>query len=174
MNNKFYIFLDFDGVFNFYRYVLDMQKQNKREELALYVCPENMRIFNKVLNEIRAYGLTPKIVISSNRRYTEYKELVNKLLACGIDYQGTFDRTEPTSFGEQPKQEIGRYLSKHNIKNNYVIIDDMVEDIRRYVAKENLLEASGLYGTGLNEENFKIFEKKLNKLVPTLDFSNEK
>ena len=175
MDNKFYIFLDFDGVFNYYSYVTEMQKQNKYDELALYVCPDNIRVFNKILNEIKSYGLAPKIVISSNRKYNEYNEVTNKLIESGIDYKGSFDRTQPTSIGEKkPKLEIGRYLTLHNIENNYVIIDDILEDLRRYVPKENLLETSGLSGTGLNEKNFETFKENLKKLVPTLDLSNEK
>lgn len=137
MNNKkdFYIFLDFDGVFNYFKWVLYAQNNDLYEENSLYICPDNMVVFNRILNEVRLNNFLPKIVISSDRRFAQMEELIEQLNKFGVDYKGNYDRTSYIAAGERRGFDIIQYLNKLNIKDDFIVIDDNVEDIKYYVNK---------------------------------------
>ena len=156
---EFYIFLDFDGVFNYFDYVTNAVKNNHREENALYVCEDIVQFFNQILNDLRQNNFEPKIVISSDRRFELMNELVNQLTKHKVDYSGQYDKTGQISVGERRGCDIKEYIIKHKINGNYMVIDDKTEDIKHYIKPNHILKTSGLSGTGLNQEDYNTFKQ---------------
>lgn len=176
MNNKkdFYIFLDMDGVFNSYSWYIYV-KNNKLEEkgFSSEFCPDNLTVFNKILNDLRENDFNPKIIIISGRREEKMQELISNFKKFGIDYNGNYDRT---GYEEKYKMyEIATYAGKHNIgmNDNFIIIDDEVNEMKRHydIHVCHFLQTSGLNGTGLNEDDYKNF-KEIN-LPQIIELSNE-
>ena len=174
MNNKnnFYIFLDFDGVFNYFDLIKKTKKRNLHVEKALYICPKTISVFNRILSELRNNNFNPKIVIHSDRRFQDMDELLEQFKKFGIDYEDKYDRTGFIDKGERRVFDILKFISKNNIVDNFIIIDDNVRDIKKYFPEDKILETSGLHDCGLSEENFKDFKK--NKFQKNINNKNKR
>jgi hypothetical protein len=172
MNKKdFYIFLDIDGVFNSYGWAYHVKK-NKLEEKGYHeeFCPDNLKIFNKMLKEIRNNNFEPKIILSSDWRKERLEEAVALFKKYGIDYEGEYDKTgiakliPPDKEGMRRASEIASYCEANEIdlKDSFIIIDDKIPEIRRYMYilhPSHFLQTSGKGGAGLNDDNFKTFKE---------------
>lgn len=164
MNDKkdFYIFLDHDGVFNYWRYIFRAEKLKLEEKgFSREFCPANLKVFNKILKELRENNFEPKIVITSDRRDEKMQEFVNNFKKFGIDYNGEYDQTGKKELYKM--YEIATYAGKHNIgiNDNFIIIDDYANDMKRHYSLHpcHFLQTSGLNGTGLNNDDFIRFKE---------------
>lgn len=159
---KFYIFLDIDGVINHYNWLKKYYFENlKKEGFHQFFCPENIEALNKLLCFLTEKNYQPKIVLSSNWRILEKRyELCKKLLIkYGLNYDDDFDKTCIKYNGHRGKQ-ILEFMSNKNITDNFVIIDDEMRDISPYFDDKNLIKTSGLFKRGITEEQIINFIKK--------------
>ena len=64
-------------------------------------------------------------------------------------------------------EQIINYMDEHNIKNNYVIIDDKLKYIKNYFHKKNIILSTGLFGYGLTKSNIEnyIENHEQNKII---------
>lgn len=122
-NNNFYIFLDIDGVLTNWNYALSL---NNKKEIANImsegVCENNINALNHLIEIISNY-YTPIIVITSIRRILDYDTLIFTLRNCNLKYNNEFYKTE-IDHNRNRTIEIKKYISKNNINDNYIIIDD--------------------------------------------------
>ena len=94
--------------------------------------------------------------------------LLNK---CHIDYKDSYDRTglNIVTPGEDRTArgfEIYTYMKKHNIQNNYVIIDDHIDELQIPQIKSfHILQTSGLWQLGLSPKDAIRFK---NELLPQI------
>lgn len=141
------IFLDFDGVLSHYNsgYNID---------------PEKVELLLKIVEETGA-----KIVISSSWRYNTV-ELTKKKLGDLSFFEHTIDVTPRLTYvvdggyHSVPRgEEIKCWLKKHKNIDNYVILDDEVNDMLFY-QKDHIVETD-MY-TGLSEKHVKQAIKILN------------
>ncbi|MGD9901507.1 MAG: HAD domain-containing protein [Spirochaetales bacterium] len=171
----FYIFLDHDGVFNFWRWIISAKEHKLGEKGFSYeFCPANLKVFNKILQTLRENNFNPKIVITSGRRDEKMQEFVSNFKKFGIDYDGEYDRTGGTQLYKM--YEIATYAGRHNIGMNdsFVIIDDEVNEMRRHydLDPSHFLQTSGLSGRGLNYKDFLRFKE--DNLPKIMALSSEK
>jgi|LGOV01.1.fsa_nt_gb hypothetical protein len=184
MNDKkdFYIFLDIDGVFNSYGWAHHVKKNNlEKEGFSAEFCSDNLKIFNKMLKEIRSNNFEPKIILSSDWRKERFQEAIDLFNKYGIEYDGEYDKTgnahiPPDKEGMKRASEIASYCEANDIdlKDSFIIIDDKIPEIRRYIYilhPSHFLQTSGEGGTGLNESNFKTFKE--NNLPQIIELSNQ-
>jgi len=113
----FYIFLDYDGVFNYWEWIYKVKgSELEAKGYSFEFCPDNLKVFNKILKTIRENNFNPKIIITSGRRDEKMQEFIGNFKKFGIDYDENYDRT---GYEKKHKMdEIATYSGKHNIGMN--------------------------------------------------------
>lgn len=171
---NFYIFLDIDGVFNCYQWLIktgQLTSENFYTDLHWEICSANVKVFNRILKTLRENNFKPKIVISSAWRYGRMQKAIDLFNKYGIDYQDNYDKTGlnivmPGEERSARGYEISSYLKNHNIKNNYVVIDDEVSELHPFYIKPNhILQTSGLHNLGLSPKNADRFKKEILPII---------
>lgn len=166
----FYIFLDIDGVFNCYKWLVktgQLTKDNYYTDFHWEICPVNVKIFNKLLSTLRENNYNPKIVISSGWRYHKMQKAIDSFNKFGIDYKEPYDKTRLSLYilgaDKSPRwAEIVTYLYDNHITNNYVIIDDQTDELHtKYIKPFHILQTSGLGHLGLCSKDVEKFKKEL-------------
>lgn len=161
------IFLDVDGVLNSTKY---FEKNNElglyREELGIeYEVDRNtVKLLRQALDETGA-----EVVLSSSWRYSQYADLLQKLL---LEYNIKTDKTP--YLDNERGTEIKEYLKTHKEILDYIILDDDIfedyddellkhliwiiegEEVRRGLQKQDIEEIIRRFGPikRKDEENF--------------------
>lgn len=126
MKKKFYIFLDIDGVLWDKKFV-ESKKINFNQIKKIGFDKNSIVALNSLLSFLKD-NFEPIIVISSSWRIIDSNfDLCKKLLEQGgLEYFGEIQKT-PLGFARGG--EISKFLKRNKEKENYVIIDDSIEDI---------------------------------------------
>lgn len=134
------VFLDFDGVIN-----LDVNN---------YTGPFNDKEQMKNLNKFCIENNFKIVVISSWRKYSNYKEILyNSGLNRNISIIGSTDVLE-----KDRESEIIDYLGKNNNINKFIILDDgKFNELSRFQIKTNFNE-------GFDDEKYKEANILINKI----------
>lgn len=134
------VFLDFDGVIN-----LDVNN---------YTGPFNDKKQMKNLNKFCIENNFKIVVISSWRKYSNYKEILyNSGLNRNISIIGSTEVLE-----KDRESEIIDYLGKNNNINKFIILDDgKFNELSRFQIKTNFNE-------GFNDEKYKEANILINKI----------
>ena len=161
--------MDIDGVLNHAKWFKKYLFNNlEKQGFHLFFCPTNIENLNLLLNYYKNKNFIPRIVITSTWRLDEKDYITCKtmLLKYGLDYECEFDRTKLKPRGIRGRQIIN-YMDEHNIKNNYVIIDDKLKYIKNYFHKKNIILSTGLFGYGLTKSNIEnyIENHEQNKII---------
>ena len=120
---KFYIFLDIDGVMVNWNYLLNLK--NKEEIKFLMrkgICPDNLEALNYLLDKV-SKDYEPMIVFTSIRRIFDYDELISSFKNSDLHYSGEFLQTKVNKNRVRPL-EIKQFISEHNITDNFIVVDD--------------------------------------------------
>lgn len=146
MKEKFYIFLDIDGVLWDWNYRMREinKKEKKHSKIISNFNPESVNALNYLISKINK-NYDCYIVISStwrsNMPFTE-----NMLKSSGLKYDKPFLSTpisnEPIKRGEK---EIFPMTKKLN--GNYLIIDDEYFDFEKIFPKEKIIKTNIQFGS---------------------------
>ena len=124
------VFLDFDGVINldFNNYIGPFNNKEQMENLNKFCIENDFKI----------------VVISSWRKYSNYKEILyNSGLNKNIKILGATDVLE-----KDREAEIIDYLNKHDNTNKFIILDDgEFNELSRYQVKTD-------YNKGFDKEKY--------------------
>ena len=155
--DKFYVFLDVDGVLN-------------NDPAGWYdkIETSNVEVFNNFLVKLKEVNFDPVIVVSSNWRLypDKFEKLQNTFSQLKLDYTGEYLKTE-VGLSPVRGRQIGATLGKYNVENNFVIIDDNLDEIARYYPKYHIIEPSN---GGLKQENIDNF---FNNSLPSIIMDNK-
>lgn len=124
MKERFYVFLDIDGVLWDWKNVKNLFNRAIKPMGALPDAtfnPESMQALNHLLNKLSDH-YEPFLVITSKWR-TELNETVNALYYNDLIFSGAIDSTSLLK-GMPRGIEIQQYLLNHDNSKNYVVIDD--------------------------------------------------
>lgn len=170
--NKFYVFLDIDGVLNNYVWIKKVY-YSKDPNINKYISKDNVKILNNFLKTLSLKGFDVVLVISSAWRH-DLTKTIKELYHGGLEYSGKFYRT---GFGHDGVRglQILDVINALNIKQNFVVIDDETTDITPHINSTNIIKTTGIFKLGLTEENTKHFlTKKLPIIMNNLDNTNTK
>ena len=147
--DKYYIFLDIDGVLWDWNYLKQAQAKTNRLLRADEVLnPDSVEALNKLIDVIDA-GFDTRLVISSSWRNSTHKRNNNYMLYdYGLKYKKPLYHTRLrgeddtlTTRGE----EINDYLERHGMDietGNYVVIDDEMQSLRPFMEMGRVIETS--------------------------------
>lgn len=163
---KFYIFLDIDGVlWDFGHLINALNKQIPYKNTAVkYFKKESMDALNFLIENLQNV-FDVELVITSTWR--KNMKLVEKVLTKNkLAYNKPLQRTEITAHSIRG-QEIEDFLKDKPNKENLVIIDDVTKDIFAFFPMKNIIKTN--LTKALNKKqvenffkynNIKIFEKE--------------
>jgi len=116
------IFLDFDGVLN------SSERRKSRstptERNGLY--KENIAILNRILEGLPGAHI---VVTSSWRIERTLAEMKSEMMGYGILIEGRHVDVTPILPDDGRGEEIATWLSRHQEIEQYVILDDVVDDL---------------------------------------------
>ena len=122
-NDKTFVFLDIDGVFNSAVYQAKVSKFEKENGMKIPVLhhsfdPIAVERFNKVMREV---GDQCYLVISSSWRTDDNLSEYWK----AVGFERMYDATTPYCPGTSRGDEIRMFIDKYDVsENNYLVIDD--------------------------------------------------
>ena len=149
------IFLDIDGVLRTFKSDLEWSKLLNKpvfKDFERRFDPKSASIINEISHYTRA-----KIVISSNWRIKLSLDKLKQIFRKNgiyVEIVGKLDIF--ASRGE----EI-RYWLDNNQTNNYIVIDDQISDIVKYIPKDRIVKVDSKIG--LTEEDY--IETIIDKLI---------
>ena len=164
MKNKFYIFLDFDGVLYDWKYIMSKsRKENKKNSgLIKYFNPKCIDALNHLIEEqSKTYDV--KLVISSTWRIM-FKQAKNLLKSYNVIDAETVDRTPISRTHHKRGKEILAYLTNNNFdktKDDFLILDNENFDFKKYFSKDKIIKTSIIS----NSLSMKMVEKYLSKNI---------
>lgn len=155
-----YIFLDFDGVINNYKYIMDYidtfkQPSEKTYYITEHIDPENVQKVNRIIKQTGA-----KVVLSTAWRKAFNLDRLREIL----EYRGFVGEIigETLILHKDRYLEIQSYLDLNNINSeDIVIIDDMPD-----MANLNHRFVKTSFDTGILDEH-------VNQAIKLLNFDNE-
>ena len=151
--NKFYVFLDIDGVLWDWNYLKQVEsKQNTIVRADSVLNPNSVQALDRLLG-ILEKGYDTRLVVSSSWRNIKAKREKGYLLYdYGFQYRKPLDHTilrddmiRPMNRGE----EIQHYLDTHGVSaidGDYVIIDDEMDYLRPYQNLGKVIKTSMAQG----------------------------
>lgn len=162
--NKFYIFLDIDGVLWDWNYLKQVEsKANTIVRADSVLNPKSVQALNSLIG-ILERGYDTRLVVSSSWRNIKAKRERNYLLYdFGLKYDKPIDHTILREDMERPftrGEEIQEYLDSHKISSvdgNYVIIDDEMDHLKSFQNIGKVIETS--MSQGLNSDHIYRFLK---------------
>ncbi len=137
---RFYIFLDIDGVLYDMPFLINSVKQGQISGLHKKFKPESMQALNtliKVLNQ--CYNV--ELVISSTWR-ANLEKTIKTLYENGLEYASQIQRTELKLNPFNRGIEIKNYLKDKPNNNNFVILDDEWFDFKKHFDIKNIIKTS--------------------------------
>lgn len=148
---KFYVFLDFDGVLYDLEYLI-MNKIKKNEKLIRFA-PDSIGALNTLFDQLST-KYDPQLVISSFWR-CKFPMAVNVLKNQGFNIVGVpISKTDISTAPHKRGLEIKGFLDKHDKSENFLIIDDGKFDYAEHFPPEKVIKTSIL--------NDRLTEDKLN------------
>ena len=164
MSNKFYIFLDIDGVLATTRQFFS---KKRHEEWNCYNFDAKcVRVFNEILERTKLGGKEPVVILSSDWK-THYKiETMNNIMAYNNAYCVIEDYT-PNLCGVKFKSaaqledcradEILKYVHEHDIED-WVAIDDL--DLSPWISEKHFVctpqHMEGIKQSGVKDKILKL------------------
>lgn len=134
------IFLDIDGVLRTHRSDLEWsQLLGVPIPLSVYDRRFDKKIVSYI-NEIVGYTRA-KIVVTSTWRVKHSLEELKQIFRDN----GIADVVDKTDIGLNRGEEIEQYISDNEIEN-YVVIDDQVNDILKHIPKERVIKVDPIKG----------------------------
>lgn len=185
--NKFYIFLDIDGVIatgealrkvwlSYTDNIIDINndKISKLDEIkinrpytSMFNFPFDTRCIDN-FHKLQVYlsyrlNLEPITVISSSwRSFFKQEELDEVFRYKGLHIHKIEGYTKYIEGGRG--KEIQTYLDEHSIKNNYIVLDDECNyDIIPEIAKSKCVNTK--FSTGFSSIKYKECVRKINKII---------
>lgn len=165
MDNKFFIFLDIDGVLNDQNYSLKCYKRHYVKGIMscqnIPFNPKSLNNLMKLYQYIKKKEYKPIIVLSSTWRLNNIDiAIINARLAeYGMSIR------EKTSTGPDRGLEIVTYLTDNAKENDkYIILDDETFDFSEMGIIDHLIQTSFVKG-GFNRRAFKKALKYINNLI---------
>ena len=135
------IFLDIDGVLRTHKSDLEW---SQRLGVPIPVSVYDRRFDRKIvsyINEIVGYTRAKIVVTSTWRVKYSLEELKQIFRDNGI----TAEIIGKTDIGLNRGEEIEQYISENEIEN-YVVIDDQVNDILKHIPKERVIKVDPFIG----------------------------
>jgi hypothetical protein len=154
---KFYIFLDIDGVMWDWNYLKQVEtKANTIVRADSVLNPKSVQALNALIATLdNAYDT--RLVVSSSWRNVKAKRENNYMLYdYGLKYNKPIDHTILRSDMDRPYtrgQEIEDYLDKHMVSamhGDYVIIDDEMDTLKPYQNAGKVIETSMSKGLSMD------------------------
>lgn len=155
---KFYIFLDIDGVMYDWDYIKkEADKGNDEVRKLKTFKPESIDALNLLMDELRkTYRV--QLVISSTWRM-QLADTIRVLYKNGAHLKGAIDATPITRTPEYRALEILEYLyQRHSTTDNInlVIIDDEYFDFKKYFTQEQIIKTE-MFHNALSVDMVKSF-----------------
>lgn len=158
MKEKFYVFLDIDGVLNDLQY---MQSLDKKQMGIVKVNPRSVDALNYLVEKL-SVRYDVEIVVSSTWRSNMIETLVtlvnNGFKKENVSVTRTGDFFTPHYRG----REILKYLENKKNNDNYVVIDDETFDFKECIPIRKVIKTS-FYTGGLDKKMIDSFFEKLEK-----------
>ncbi len=167
MKEKFYIFIDVDGVFyDWFWLKKEIHKGHiKKGGLITSLKPESIEAINHLITTLNN-NYEVEVVVSSTWR-DELNIIENILHKNGFIYDKKMSATpkeDPCKRG----LEIFDFLKDKKDKNNYCIIDDENFDFDEYFSSKRIIRTN-LYDHALNMEDIQQFLTDLNESSDNLE-----
>ena len=168
MREKFYVFLDIDGVM----YDWDYLKSLGRKSFGIIKTfnPDSVQALNYLLETLNNSYDTELVISSTWRR--DMLDTVKTLKDNGVKMN--LRRVFSTPIFNESKtrgEEILSYLSKRQDNQNYVIIDDETCDIEPHFSKDRIIKTN-IFTSSLKKSMVDKFLKVNN--IPTLSNEDER
>ncbi|MFA6860627.1 MAG: HAD domain-containing protein [Clostridia bacterium] len=156
MKEKFYIFLDIDGVLWDWAWLKERiaHKVFKKGGAISKFNPSSMLALNYLIEYLQK-RFEVNVVISSSWRH-DLEKIKNKLLENGLKFSGHISKTPRTINPFNRGMEILSYLKNKDNKENYVVLDDETFDFSHTLDLKKLIKTN-IFSGGLNMEMVKKF-----------------
>lgn len=163
MKEKFYIFLDIDGVLWDWKYIKSLTCKGERKQGGQIkeFNPESIKALNFLLDELNK-KFDCKLVVSSTWR-SDMARTIEQLYKCGLKYDGKIYATPNCGKPHQRAKEIKIFLSLQNASDDKILIlDDEDFDFGQYFFANKIIKTN-IENNSLNmkmvkkwlDENFK-------------------
>lgn len=146
MKDKFYIFLDIDGVLYDWNFIL--KKSDKKACTIKNFDPKSIDALNFLIEKL-SKSFNVEIVITSTWRINMQKT-IEILLKNGLNKTIKINSTEISNYPQNRGLEILNYLQNNSCKN-FVIIDDEMFDFDKYFKKSHIIKTN-IFNSSLNKE----------------------
>ena len=154
MKEKFYIFLDIDGVLYDWEFLL--RNSHKKGGIIKNFNPESINALNKLISEV-SMRFVPELVVISTWRH-DMDNTIKTLLDNGVIIDNiSIGKTPIFSNPHNRSLEILKYVN-NNLGNNYVIIDDENFDYAEHFSKSNIIKTN-MFNDSLNVDMVDLFLK---------------
>ena len=164
---RYYIFLDVDGVLYDYAWI---KKNNKDVRTIRKFKKESIDALNLLISNLeKKYDVD--IVITSTWRLYKFQTLLSMLEYSGLNYAKDIHKTHESIRPFTRGEDILSYLKHRKNPNNYVIIDDESFDFAKYFNTTKIIKPN-IQNNALNTEMFTKFlsDNKLLKNDKELTF----
>lgn len=161
--DKFYIFLDIDGVMFDWNYIKSNYSQDEIHGTIKHFDPQSVNALNSMINCLRdEYRV--QLVISSTWKYNMH-ETLNVLSQNGVMLD-LCDNVSSTEISENPnlrELEVLQYLDEDYLKGNYAIIDDEDFNYLKFFDNKKIIKTNIVNGD-LNQRDVDCFLEENNLL----------
>lgn len=149
--NDFYLFLDFDGVLWDWKWRLNEIKQGriKKGGIISEFAPQSVEALNSLLDYLCQNYDCNLVISSSWRAFFEHAK--KTLIKNGVNLPKRIDRTPISSKNTYRSEEILSYLKSKDCPQNFLILDDAVDDVQNGFPIENIIRTN-IYNGALNIE----------------------
>lgn len=158
MKDKFYIFLDIDGVLYDWDFIL--KKAIKKSGTIKDFNPKSINALNFLIEKL-SKSFNVEIVITSTWRINMQKT-IEILLNNGLNKTIKINSTEISNNPQNRELEILNYL-QNNTCENFVIIDDEMFDFDKYFNKNHIINTN-IFNLSLNKEMVLKYLKNLDNI----------
>jgi|LGOV01.1.fsa_nt_gb hypothetical protein len=152
MKEKFYIFLDFNGVLTNWKHSREMEKEKgiSSFDSGDEINPVSVEALNFLIEKLEE-NFEVQLVFSSMKRLTsDYYDITFDMYKAGIKGSQLMGRT-PVGKEKHRGKEIEAYVKNKNVKN-FVIIDDEIGKIKEIYDIKDIIRTD-LYDTGLTKKH---------------------
>lgn len=158
MKDKFYIFLDIDGVLYDWNFII--KNGDKKSGTIKNFNPKSIEALNFLIEKLQ-YTYNVEIVITSTWRINMQKT-IEILLNNGLNKTIKINSTEISNYPQNRELEILNYLQNNSCKN-FVIIDDEMFDFDKYFNKNHIIKTN-IFNLSLNKEMVLKYLKNLDNI----------
>lgn len=139
---KFYVFLDIDGVLWDWQWrISQMKLGNVKNACSINIFnPESIQALN-ILMDYLGKDFNCELVLSSSWRRA-FGFAIKNLYANGVHLPNNISRTSIDNPILNRGKRIKMYLQEKDDKDNFLILDDQKRDLKKFFSEDNIIKTN--------------------------------